>query len=95
MIPLSKISQLINAFNLKLPWYSFDLGNVHFVTFSSKFSVNYNGPQYRFVEKDLVHAKSNGSKWIVVFVHKPSLVHIKVNSWAIRRIGGQFPSCFP
>ena len=72
MIPLSKISQLVNAFNLKLPWYSFDLGNVHFVTLSSEFSVNYNGPQYRFVEKDLVHAKSNGSKWIVVFVHKPS-----------------------
>ena len=45
---------------------------MHFVVLSSEFSIDYNGPQYKYVENDLFGANATRSKWIVIFVHQPS-----------------------
>lgn len=47
-------------------YYSFDVGDVHFLIISSESSLSKNSSQYKFIEKDLKNTKK---KWKVVAFH--------------------------
>jgi hypothetical protein len=54
------------------PYYSFDKGNVHFLSISTESNLQENSTQYNFINSDLDIASENSSiNWIVVVAHRP------------------------
>ena len=54
------------------PYYSFDKGNVHFLSISTESDLLQNSTQYNFINTDLDIASQNSSiSWIVVLAHRP------------------------
>ena len=54
------------------PYYSFDKGNVHFLSISTESDLQQNSTQYDFINTDLDIASQNSSiSWIVVLAHVP------------------------
>jgi predicted MPP superfamily phosphohydrolase len=54
------------------PYYSFDKGNVHFLSISTESDLGQNSTQYNFINTDLDIASHNSSiSWIIVLAHKP------------------------
>lgn len=54
------------------PYYSFDKGNVHFLSISTESNLQENSMQYNFINSDLDIASENSSiNWIVVVAHRP------------------------
>ena len=71
--PISRMSDYINHYNLDKPYYSFNYGNVHFLSIATEFDYQEGSEQYQFVVEDLKSASSNPNiKWIVAFYHKPT-----------------------
>ena len=73
----------IDHFNLDTPansatetgaYYSYDYGNAHFVVLNSNEDsaeyANFSADQVEWLKNDVTRAKSNGSKWIIVNIHK-------------------------
>lgn len=54
-------------------WYSYDYGNVHWVSISSEHSLDEGSEQKTWLERDLKTASSNRNvvPWIVLSLHKP------------------------
>ena len=54
-------------------WYSYNYGNVHWISLSSEHDLSENSEQIRFLEEDLASAQAYRSvvPWIVVTLHKP------------------------
>jgi hypothetical protein len=56
-------------------WYSFDVGNIHFVCLDSGLMDYYELPlleeQTAWLERDLEEASQDGMLWTVVFLHRP------------------------
>jgi len=54
------------------PYYSFDKGNVHFLSISIESDIDQNSTQYNFINTDLDIASQNESiSWIIVVTHRP------------------------
>ena len=54
------------------PYYSFDKGNVHFLSISTESDLRQNSTQYDFINTDLDIASQNRSiSWIIVLAHRP------------------------
>ena len=54
------------------PYYSFDKGNVHFLSISTESDLRENSTQYNFINTDLDIASQNRSiSWIIVLAHRP------------------------
>ena len=54
------------------PYYSFDKGNVHFLSISTESDLRQNSAQYKFINTDLDIASQNRSiEWIIVLAHRP------------------------
>lgn len=54
------------------PYYSFDKGNVHFLSISTESDLGQNSTQYNFINTDLDIASHNSSiSWIIVLTHRP------------------------
>lgn len=54
------------------PYYSFDKGNVHFLSISTESDLQQNSTQYDFINTDLDIASKNSSiSWIIVLAHRP------------------------
>jgi len=54
------------------PFYSYDKGNVHFLSISTESDLQQNSTQYDFINTDLDIASQNESiGWIIVLAHKP------------------------
>lgn len=79
----SKNNAFIEHFNLTTPkgiptqtgaYYSFDYGNTHFVNLntneSSETLLNFTTAQIDWMKQDILNAKANGAKWIIVNTHK-------------------------
>ena len=71
----SKLGEYMRHFNMKSPFYSFDYGNVHFLSMATaKNSVipyDENSEQYEFVKDDLKKAHDNKSiNWIIVYTFR-------------------------
>ncbi len=78
----SRLQDYVDKFNLTNPYYSFNLGIVHFLAMSSIIPFNNESVQYRllrdesgqhqFVSDDLYAASQNKSiNWIVVYLYTP------------------------
>jgi PKD repeat protein len=53
-------------------YYSFDHGMAHFVCVDSQVSSNAPGSaMYGWIEDDLAHARAQGKRWLLVFMHHP------------------------
>jgi hypothetical protein len=54
-------------------WYSYEYGNVHWISISSEHSLDEGSEQRNFLESDLKAANSQRSKmpWVVLSIHKP------------------------
>ena len=56
-------------------WYSYDYGNVHWISISSEHDLSEGSPQRTFLEKDLAAAANDARRaqvpWIVLGIHKP------------------------
>jgi len=76
-------NSFINHFDLKVEkdsdtrtgsYYSFDYSNAHFVILNTNEDsdeyANFSLKQIEWLEKDVLLAKKNGSKWIIVSMHK-------------------------
>jgi len=67
----SKFAGLYHLPNNK-PYYSFDKGNVHFLSISTESDMDQNSTQYNFINSDLDIASQNDSiSWIIVLAHRP------------------------
>ena len=68
----SSYQQLIDHYGLKKPYYSFDYGNVHFISISTEHPFEDDSSQYEFIKEDLRRAQENIlTDWIIVFMHAP------------------------
>jgi hypothetical protein len=64
--------QIINYHNLKNPYYSHDMKNVHFISMSTEHPYEIGSKQYEFIRSDLEKISNNPNiDWIVVHQHKP------------------------
>jgi hypothetical protein len=52
-------------------WYSFDVGSVHFVHWSSEHDFTPGSPQYRWLEQDLGAVDRSVTPWIITAQHRP------------------------
>ena len=65
-------TQIINYHNLKSPYYSHDMKNVHFISMSTEHPYDIGSIQYEFIKNDLEKVSNNPNiDWIVVHQHKP------------------------
>lgn len=68
----SSYQQLIDHYGLKKPYYSFNFGNIHFVTISTLHPFEKGSVQYEFIEEDLEKTSTDPNiLWKIVFLHKP------------------------
>ena len=59
-------------YNLPKEFYSFDFGNVHFITLATDSIIHPRGEQFQFLVTDLQSAANNSAiDWIIVGLHKP------------------------
>jgi len=68
----SKFTEYMKHFNMDKPYYSFDYGNVHFLSMATAknkvIPYNETSDQYKFINRDLKEAHENKSiNWIVVY----------------------------
>jgi len=64
--------QLLDHYNLKEPYYSFDFYNIHFLAISSEYPFEKGSKQYEFIKHDLIESLQDPSiLWRIVFLHKP------------------------
>jgi hypothetical protein len=64
--------QLLDHYNLKEPYYSFDFYNIHFLAISSEHPFEKGSKQYEFIKNDLKESLQDPSiLWRIVFLHKP------------------------
>lgn len=67
----TKLTDYMNYFGLKKQYYSFDYGNVHFLSLSTEVPFHRQSPQYEFVINDLERTSNNLEiDWIIVFFHR-------------------------
>jgi predicted phosphodiesterase len=73
----AKYEQYMSHYGLSLPYYSFDIENVHFLVLSTEPSCDTcpfvtSDPQYAFASEDLLKTARNPDiDWIVASMHKP------------------------
>ena len=64
--------QIVDYHQLKSPYYSHDLKNVHFISMSTEHPFEKGSRQYDFIKNDLEKTSKNPEiDWIVVHQHKP------------------------
>lgn len=68
-----KFEEITSHYELDPPYYySFNYGNVHFLSIATEFDYEESSEQYQFVVEDLKAASSHPNiKWIVAFYHEP------------------------
>jgi hypothetical protein len=64
--------QIVDYHQLKSPYYSHDLKNVHFISMSTEHPYEKGSRQFEFIKDDLEKTSNNPEiDWIVVHQHKP------------------------
>jgi Calcineurin-like phosphoesterase len=64
--------QIVDYHQMKSPYYSHDLKNVHFISMSTEHPYEKGSKQYEFIKNDLEKTSNNPEiDWIVVHQHKP------------------------
>src|SRR6185436_10739800 len=64
--------QIVDYHQLKSPYYSHDLKNVHFISMSTEHPYEKGSRQYEFIKNDLEKTSNNPEiDWIVIHQHKP------------------------
>ena len=67
----TKLTDYMNYFGLKKQYYSFNYGNVHFLSLSTEVPFDNQSSQYEFVINDLERTSNNFAiDWIIVFFHR-------------------------
>jgi len=56
---------------LTKPWYSYDIGVIHFTVMSSEHNWTVGSDQYQFLEKDLASVDRSVTPWLIFAGHKP------------------------
>jgi hypothetical protein len=64
-------------------WYSFDVGSVHFVLFSSEHDYSAGSAQRAWLELDLRGADRSVTPWLVVAMHRPAYNARDDSDWTI------------
>ncbi len=64
-------------------WYSFDLGGVHFVLFSSEHDYSPGSAQYAWLQQDLLNVNRNATPWLIVGMHRPMFNSCVDGDWTI------------
>ena len=68
----SSYDQLLDHYNLREPYYSFNFYNIHFLAISSEHPFEKGSKQYKFIKSDLEESLQDHSiLWRIVFLHKP------------------------
>ena len=56
------------------PWWSYDVGIMHFVGMSTEHNFTYGSPQYAFIESDLAAVNRTLTPWVIFNGHRPMYV---------------------
>jgi hypothetical protein len=56
------------------PWYSFDIGAVHFTMLSSEHDLTINSPQWKWMVADLKGVQRSKTPWVAVTCHRPMYI---------------------
>ncbi|HET9807614.1 MAG TPA: metallophosphoesterase [Nitrososphaeraceae archaeon] len=68
----SSYDQLLDHYNLREPYYSFNFYNIHFIAISSEHPFEKGSKQYEFIKGDLEESLLEPSiLWRIAFLHKP------------------------
>jgi hypothetical protein len=60
--------------NYNQPWYSYDIGLVHFLSMSTEHNFTVGSKQYLFIEQDLENVNRTVTPWIIFSGHRPMYV---------------------
>ncbi len=60
--------------NITQPWFSYDVGLIHFVGMSTEHNFTIGSPQYLFLHNDLYNVDRSVTPWIVFTGHRPMYV---------------------
>lgn len=63
------------------PWYSFEMGPVHFLVISMEHDFTPGSEQYRFMDADLAAVDRTFTPWVVVAGHRPMYLSIVPRRW--------------
>ncbi|MFB5600743.1 MAG: metallophosphoesterase [Nitrososphaeraceae archaeon] len=64
--------EIMDYHNIKSPYYSHNLNNIHFISMSTEHPYEKGSQQYLFIKNDLENASKNKNiDWIIVHQHKP------------------------
>ena len=67
----SRLDEYLLRFNLTKQYYSFNLGNIHFLAMSSELPFDKDSKQYSFVNDDLKSAPENKTiNWTVAYIYE-------------------------
>jgi hypothetical protein len=56
------------------PWYSFDIGAVHFTMISSEHDIRMGSPQWKWMVADLQGVQRSATPWLAVTCHRPMYI---------------------
>lgn len=59
---------------VKQPWWSYDIGLIHFVGMSTEHNFTYHSPQYQWLERDLAQTNRSLTPWVIFSGHRPMYV---------------------
>jgi hypothetical protein len=71
------------ASGLGVLWYSFDVGSVHFVLWSSEHDYTQGSAQRAWLEQDLLGVNRSVTPWLVVAMHRPMYNARDDSDWTI------------
>jgi hypothetical protein len=87
--------KLLDHYNLKEPYYSFNYQNIHFLAISSEHPFESGSKQYEFIKKDLEKSLHDTSTmWRIVFLHKPMYTSAKFDEKESEDLGNTFHELF-
>ena len=55
-------------------WYSFDVGPIHFLMFSTEHDFQQASTQYNWIERDLQSVNRSRTPWLIVGFHRPMYI---------------------
>ncbi|HET9806952.1 MAG TPA: metallophosphoesterase [Nitrososphaeraceae archaeon] len=91
----SSYYELLDHYNLREPYYSFNFQNIHFLAISSEHPFEEGSRQYEFIKNDLEESIQDPSiLWRIVFLHKPMYTSAKFDEKDSEELKNTFHELF-
>eukprot|EP01039_Chlorochromonas_danica_P000779 gene779-844_t len=73
-VPTMKLLPEPSPATRNVPWWSYDIGLIHFIGMSTEHNYTIGSPQYEWLELDLAHTNRSVTPWVIFSGHRPMYV---------------------